>query len=67
MANVRGALEVEMVCDVCDKAEWLAVAVDDCETCVEYEVTKHSDWAMADDALVCGEECERRFWDDEIA
>ena len=65
MAAVRGAVEVELVCDECGKREWHTVALDDCEKCVEYEAAIASDtWNLTSDSLLCSEDCERRFWDD---
>ena len=67
LANVRGAVEVELVCEMCEKREWIAVAFDDCEKCVEHEAARQSEeWAMADDALVCSQTCWDKFWTEEM-
>lgn len=63
-ARVVGAGRVLLVCDQCEKEEWHNVTLTRDDTCLEFAAVQDSpEWVFADDAIVCSEECEKRFWE----
>lgn len=66
-AVVRGTVLVELRCDECGRIEWLPARISTCGECPEYEALMQQGpgpgWARAGDCIVCGPECEQKFWD----
>jgi len=64
-AQLRGTVEVLMVCDECGKEEWRKSEplVDD--FCAEYDATLRSSWSFADDGLVCSDACAQKYWNND--
>lgn len=63
-AEVVGEGKVLLVCDECGNEEWRSVTFTRDDTCLEYAAVQDSDeWVFADDAIVCSEECEKKFWE----
>lgn len=62
--TVSGKADVQMLCAVCEKREWVFVIFEgDEDPCLAAYAAETSDWRYTHDDYVCSEECETKFWE----